>query len=139
MSEGNGAYSRRLRLLILQPTAFCNISCRYCYLPNRNETHRLQVDDLETVVHRLVKDDLFGEFVEICWHAGEPLAVGVPYYEAAVRTIRNIIPSGTAICHTIQTNGLLINQDWCRFFADNGVNLGISLDGPEDIHDRYRT
>jgi uncharacterized protein len=131
-------YSKSVRLLILQPTPFCNIDCTYCYLPGRSNKQTLRLADLSTIIHRLVDDDMFADFVEVCWHAGEPLVAGISYFEAAFRTIRDIIPPRVGINHTIQTNGTLIDDDWCSFFRTYDVSLGLSLDGPEHIHDRAR-
>ncbi len=131
-------YDGTLGLLILQATPFCNIDCRYCYLPNRNDTRRLELDKLATIVNQIKDDGLFGEFVEICWHAGEPLVVGIDYFRKAIRLIREIVPSSTSIIHTIQTNATLIDAEWCRFFREHNINLGISLDGPENVHDCRR-
>lgn len=125
-------------LLILQPTAFCNIDCNYCYLPRRNNKQRLSHETLANVIRNLSHDDVFAGNVEILWHAGEPMVVGIDYYERALAIIDECIPNGIAVRHAIQTNGTLIDRDWCAFFKANNFNVGLSIDGPRTYHDRQR-
>jgi uncharacterized protein len=72
------------------------------------------------------------------WHAGEPLAVPISYYEQAFAVIRREAPAGAVVRHCMQSNGTLINEAWCRFISDHDVSIGLSIDGPADIHDAHR-
>jgi uncharacterized protein len=74
----------------------------------------------------------------VVWHAGEPLVLPVEFYREAFRMIDRMKPADLAITHAFQTNGTLINHEWCAFFADERVNVGVSIDGPRRFHDRNR-
>lgn len=79
-----------------------------------------------------------GDSVRILWHAGEPLAVGLEFFEHATRIIHECNPCGVRLCQTIQTNGTLIDEAWCRFFAREKILVGLSVDGPAVVHDHHR-
>ncbi len=128
----------RTRLLILQPTPFCNIDCDYCYLPNRDSTARMSMETVRLAAQRLVDDGLVGESLTVVWHAGEPLVLPPDYYEQTITTIAQIVGSGCEVSHSIQTNGMLINDAWCDLFVRHRIRVGVSIDGPEDLHDRHR-
>lgn len=127
-----------LELLVLQGTPFCNLDCSYCYLPNRNDSRKMDLSVVEKAIERVLEAKLAdGEFTTV-WHAGEPLVLGVDYYERAIECIARIVPPEISVNHSFQTNGVLIDRAWCEFFNRHRVRLGLSIDGPQDIHDRYR-
>jgi uncharacterized protein len=101
-----------IELLVVQSTAFCNIDCRYCYLPGRSERRAMT----QETVARLFKDALSSPFcgdrITIVWHAGEPLAPGIEFYEQAFATIDRLNRGRVQIAQSVQTNGILINQAW---------------------------
>ena len=132
------APSLRTRLLVLQPTPFCNIDCDYCYLPNRQDTSRMSLDVVRLAAKRLADDGLAGSTLTVVWHAGEPLVVPPSYYEKAFAVVADAIGQECRISHSFQTNGTLINDEWCDLFARHAVRVGVSVDGPADIHDRHR-
>ena len=72
------------------------------------------------------------------WHAGEPLAAGIPFYRNAFDVVERHRPSHVTVRHSIQTNGTLVNSDWCRFLRTHKVDVGISIDGPKQLHDESR-
>jgi uncharacterized protein len=128
-----------LSLVVLQSTGFCNIDCSYCYLPGRANPH--QTMDLSTVAQtaRLVFDQsLVKHEIDIVWHAGEPLTLTPDYYENAIEIIEGARPPEAVIHYGIQTNGTLINDAWIDLFEQHKITVGISLDGPQDLHDRHR-
>jgi uncharacterized protein len=125
-------------LLILQPTPFCNIDCSYCYLPHRSDRTVLAIDDLRRIFTAVFKFPTITGHVTILWHAGEPLVPGTAYYRAAFSCIRKLCPADLQISHCIQTNGMLIDDDWCDLFREWDVSVGVSIDGPERIHDQAR-
>ena len=127
-----------MRLLILQPTAFCNLDCHYCYLPARSERGRMKLAILRTACARLAEADVLGANLDIVWHAGEPLAVPCDWYESAFAVVRGSLPATTAVRHHVQTNGTLVDDRWCLLLARHGVRVGVSLDGPAWLHDRHR-
>lgn len=126
------------RLLVMQPTPFCNIRCDYCYLPDRDSKARMQLSTVRQTVRRLADDGLLGPALSVVWHAGEPLAMPVEFYEAAFEAIRDAAGSGHAISHSMQTNAVLIDDEWCALFKRHGVEVGVSVDGPAELHDAHR-
>src|ERR1700757_1073862 len=111
------ATAPQLRLLVLQPTPFCNINCRYCYLPDRASRARMSIETLELVCTRVFESPWLGDKLEVAWHAGEPLTVPLTWYEEGIALMAEHCPPGLALEHRFQTNGLLLDHDWARFFA----------------------
>jgi uncharacterized protein len=126
------------RLLVLQPTSFCNIDCDYCYLPDRDKKHRMRPETLRSVLKNLVHDEVFAGTLEILWHAGEPLTLGIEYYRQANEIIDECVPSYVRVRQTFQTNGILLDESWCKFLKDGAYAVGLSLDGPQLYHDKHR-
>ena len=79
-----------------------------------------------------------GDSVRILWHAGEPLAAGLEFFQRACEIIRECNGRGIGITQIIQTNGTLITEEWCRFFVREKIRVGLSVDGPAEVHDRHR-
>jgi uncharacterized protein len=127
-----------LDLLILQPTPFCNLDCRYCYLPDRSNTKRMSMETLRQTLHRVVEGAGIGESLSIVWHAGEPLVVPREWYADAFAAAHSILPPTTRCQHHFQTNGVLVDDNWCAFIREHGVRVGVSVDGPERLHDLSR-
>lgn len=125
-------------LIVIQSTPFCNIDCSYCYLAQRDNKIQLGMPELRLIFEKLVNFPTISERVTVVWHAGEPLVLGVDYYEAAFSSIRDICPSNLRIEHSFQTNGMLINDAWCALFKRWDVGLGVSVDGPKHVHDAVR-
>lgn len=84
------------------------------------------------------KDRSVDRCVQLSWHAGEPLAAGIPFYARAFEVIASLAPSGVSVRHVMQTNGTLVNTAWCDFFREYGVRIGLSIDGPAELHDSNR-
>lgn len=126
------------RLLILQPTPFCNLDCDYCYLPNRDDTQRMSIETVRLAAQRLVDDGLAGPELTVVWHAGEPLAMPIAFYRQAFDVVAKVLGSATRVTHAMQTNATLIDAAWCALFAQHGVRVGVSIDGPAELHDRHR-
>jgi uncharacterized protein len=125
-------------LLVLQPTPFCNIDCTYCYLPHRSSKKRLTFELAEIIFKKLLAFPTIAESLTIVWHAGEPMVLPVSYYERMFELIRAIAPPYLNIRHSFQTNGMLISEAWCDFIKKWNVNIGVSIDGPRELHDLYR-
>jgi len=130
--------AEKVSLLVLQPSPFCNINCKYCYLPDRHDRSRMSADTLAAALRRVTDAGLVGESLSIVWHAGEPLTVPRDWYVDAFRSASKILPDRAAIEHNFQTNGLLINEGWCDFFREHRIRLGVSIDGPQALHDASR-
>lgn len=125
-------------LLVLQATPFCNIDCSYCYLTDRDDQSRMALSVIEKAVDQVLRAQLVKDELTVVWHAGEPLVLGVDYYRLAIERIAQLTPPGITIRHSFQTNGLLIDTRWCEVFKRSDVRLGLSIDGPERFHDRFR-
>lgn len=89
-------------------------------------------------IERLISEGLIGERLSIVWHAGEPLALPISFYHEAFATLSLLHIPREKISHSIQTNGMLINDRWCSFITDHCIRLGLSIDGPAFIHDAHR-
>ena len=127
-----------MTLAVIQPSPFCNINCDYCYLPDRAKTDRMGEETLRKVVEGLFATDLVREEITFVWHAGEPLAVPRDWYGKAFEIISRHAPAGVRITHSFQTNATLLNEEWCDFIQKTGVCMGVSIDGPDRIHDAHR-
>ena len=123
--------------------AACNLACRYCYYLEKAEAHpspgvpRMPPDLLESyIVQHLEASD--GPVTRFSWHGGEPTVLGIDYFREIVALQRRHRPPGRQITNGIQTNGLLVDDAWARFFSAERFGVGLSLDGPADLHDPYR-
>jgi len=123
----------------MQPTPFCNIDCEYCYLPNRSSTHKMDMNVLGKIVMEVFSSKLVSPPIDFLWHLGEPLAVPISFYEQAFSIIHEIgKDKGVGYSLSFQTNAMLINQNWIDLIKKNKINIGVSIDGPEFIHNRKR-
>lgn len=120
----------------------CNLDCRYCYYLDKAAQYggrqAVMSDELlELYVRQYIQANEVPT-VQFCWHGGEPLLLGLDFYRKAVALQRRYA-DGKHIENTLQTNGVLIDETWAEFFAANAFLVGVSLDGPEEIHDAFRT
>ena len=131
-----------LQLLVVQPTPYCNLDCDYCYLPNRDDRHRLSLELLEAALERVLESPYVGGDFTLLWHAGEPLTVPIAFYDAASACVRRALErwqgEPLTIHQSVQTNATLINEAWCDCFERNGIAVGVSMDGPAFLHDVHR-
>jgi uncharacterized protein len=128
----------RIELLVVQPTPFCNIDCRYCYLPDRKSKAVVARETLSNLFSQVFASGWVGDCLSVVWHAGEPMVLSIAFYRDAFQMIDRLKPADVTVAHSFQTNGTLMNEAWCEFFADHHVNLGVSIDGPRQFHDRNR-
>jgi uncharacterized protein len=131
-----------LRLLVLQPTPYCNLDCDYCYLTTRDDRAQLSLEVLDAALERVLGSPYVDGPFTLLWHAGEPLTMPQAFYDAASASIgaalqRHGLPPDT-VRQSLQTNGITIDADWCDCFARNGIHVGVSLDGPAFLHDAHR-
>lgn len=123
--------------------AACNLACRYCYylekagLSGADGRARMSEPLLETYIaqHIAASPD---EIIRFSWHGGEPTLLGLDFFRKAVALQKKLAPKGRRIVNGLQTNGTLLDADWGRFLAEEHFAVGISLDGPGEIHDRFR-
>ncbi|WP_156893347.1 radical SAM protein [Actinokineospora enzanensis] len=116
--------------MILQPATFCPMDCGYCYLPNRHRKQDMSVDTVEAIVHGMADDWFTDKPVEIVWHGGEPLAVGVDKFEELLQPFEPLRAAGKVV-QRVQTGAILINDAWCDLFKRYEIDVGVSIDGPE--------
>jgi uncharacterized protein len=128
----------KIQLLVVQPTPFCNIDCRYCYLPDRNSKSVVAPETLGNLFTQLFSSGWARDHLSVIWHAGEPLVMPVRFYREAFRMIDRQKPDDMLVTHSFQTNGTLIDEEWCEFLREERVNFGVSIDGPQHFHDRNR-
>ena len=128
--------------LMLKPAgSLCNLGCNYCYYLDKSEIYgghepRMTLEMLEKTVKDNIEANDVPE-VQFNWHGGEPLIIGIDFFRKAVEFEKKHA-DGKTIYNTIQTNGTLITREWAKFLRDNRFLVGVSIDGPKDIHDRYR-
>jgi uncharacterized protein len=137
MDEGNLLHTKT-QLVVLQPTPFCNINCRYCYLPNRTSTARMTSETVGRILEEVFSSSLVADPLTIAWHAGEPMVLPLSFYHDAYQRMEQLNTQKRHVITTFQTNGTRITQEWCDFFNLHQVTIGISLDGPQFLHDRSR-
>lgn len=126
------------RLVVLQPTSMCNLNCRYCYVPERQTKGVLDDVTFEKILDFVFACEFPRKKLDVLWHAGEPLIAGIGFFRNAIDMMARRQPPGLDIRHIIQTNGTLINVEWCKLFKEHSVQIGISLDGPQAVHDLAR-
>jgi uncharacterized protein len=129
-----------LNLLIVQGTPFCNIDCKYCYLPNRSDKQKITIETVEKILDRVLESDIVREDFTIVWHAGEPLIMPLSFYRDVTALVKRKNTTGHRIKQNFQTNGILLNDEWCAFLKENKdtFTITLSIDGPEFIHDNQR-
>ncbi len=127
----------RLQLLVLQPTPFCNLNCSYCYLPHRSDPRKMDEDMLAAIGARVVSSAAFTPDTTVLWHAGEPMVLPAAWYVRAAEILE--AHSGRKLGkQSFQTNATLINEEWLEYLKRPDVSLGVSLDGPAELHDTAR-
>jgi uncharacterized protein len=128
------------KLLVVQPTSLCNLNCSYCYVPERKDKTRLDIDKITKFVDNVDFKD--SSNLEILWHAGEPLTVGIDYFKEVTERVKEILSNKgipeSNVSFTIQTNATLITDQWADFFAAENYNIGVSIDGPQHLNDKNR-
>jgi len=128
--------------MIKPASADCNMRCDYCYYYRNSSIyqdsgpHRMELSVFEKILRQYLA--MPGTHKQVSWQGGEPLLAGLDFFKKAIELQHRYAKPDQMIENSLQTNGLLINDDWARFFAMENFLVGISLDGPEQIHDCYR-
>jgi uncharacterized protein len=121
----------------------CNLNCSYCYYSEKSKLYqegpiRIMDEDLLEICIKQIIDATTEPVITFSWHGGEPLLAGIDFYKKAVSIQKQWCPPGKTILNGIQTNGTLLTEEWCRFLSDNHFLAGISIDGPQSLHDNFR-
>lgn len=130
--------------VMAKPSGFvCNIDCEYCFYleketlyPDRNKNWRMSDETLELFIKQQI-DAQQGKNVDIAWQGGEPTLMGLDFFKKIV-ALSERYKGDKDVHHSIQTNGILLNNSWCEFLKQHNFLVGISIDGPAEIHDHYR-
>ena len=142
-NDGNNHVDRRFHVMAKPGGAKCNIDCQYCFYLHKdellNQSKQPKMDDatLEAFIKSYIESH-DGEEVVLSWQGGEPTLLGLDYFKKIVELQRKHAITGMRIENDLQTNGLLLNKDWCEFLVEHSFLVGLSIDGPEFIHDKYR-
>jgi uncharacterized protein len=126
----------RPRLIVLQPTPYCNINCDYCYLRNRDDRTVMAPAVLDAIKNKILPRLAPDAAPTIVWHAGEPTVVPVAWYEHAYAVLRPSVPAGATF--SLQSNGVSLSDAWIDFLKRSDTHIGLSIDGPQRFHDLRR-
>ncbi|MDO5447495.1 MAG: anaerobic sulfatase-maturation protein [Prevotellaceae bacterium] len=137
-------FSHPVYVMVKPVGAKCNLRCKYCYYLEKDAMYpslfftekQMSEELLETFIKQYIECQSQREVMFI-WHGGEPLLRGLDFYKKAIH-LQQQHARGHVIDNCIQTNATLLNEDWCKFFADNHWLVGVSIDGPEHLHNEYR-
>lgn len=133
---------RPFQLLIKPAGGDCNLRCQYCFylraleLYPESKRHRMSPEVLERVVRGLMEQPF--PHATFSWQGGEPTLMGLDFYRRAVALQREYGLPGRQVSNALQTNGSLLDEEWCRFFRQYNFLIGLSIDGPQEVHDAYR-
>src|SRR5688500_1695108 len=122
--------------------AICNLDCQYCYYLSKERlypTSKFRMS--ETLLEEYIRQYIEAQQVPVvtfAWQGGEPTLMGLEFYQQAVAYQQKHKQPGMQIYNSFQTNGVTLDEAWCRFCAEHNFLIGISLDGPRDLHDCYR-
>lgn len=128
--------------VLAKPTgATCNLNCSYCFFLSKERLYpgsrfRMSDDVLEAYLHQYLTTQQ--EVATIAWQGGEPTLMGLDFFRRSIALEQRAARPGLTVEHTLQTNGTLIDEAWCEFFCENKFLIGLSLDGPRELHDVYR-
>lgn len=135
---------RGFQVFVKPAGAACNLACGYCYYLDGGPDEgagRPPARMPDEVLEKFVADHYAAsadEVVRFSWHGGEPTVLGLDWFRRAVALERRLCPPGRSFANGLQTNGTLLDGDWARFLAAEGFAVGLSLDGPREVHDRFR-
>ena len=135
-------FAKPLYVMLKPASAHCNLACKYCYYLEKNklyptaQRHLMSDEMLEQFTREYIEAQTMSQ-VLFTWHGGEPLLRSIDFYRKAL-SLQQKYAGGRRIDNVIQTNGTLLTDEWCEFFAQNHWLVGISIDGPQPYHDHYR-
>lgn len=120
--------------------SLCNMRCSYCYYLDTDrgsDSKVMSFDLLEKYIREYIVASS-GPLLQFFWHGGEPTLAGIDFYQRAIELQKKHLPSGYSVINNIQTNGLLLDDEWCAFLVKEQFLVGLSIDGTEVLHDKYR-
>jgi uncharacterized protein len=129
--------------LLAKPSgSTCNIDCTYCFFLSKealypNEKNRMSDETLEVYIRQLIESHR-APHVTVAWQGGEPTLMKLEFFKRSVELVEKYRKPGQIVQHTFQTNGILLDDEWCEFFKKYNFLVGLSVDGPRELHDAYR-
>ena len=129
--------------LLAKPSgSTCNIDCTYCFFLSKeslypDEQHRMSGATLEAYIRQLLESHRMPQ-VTVAWQGGEPTLMKLDFFRRSIELVEKHRRPGQTVNHTFQTNGLLLDDEWCAFFKEHAFLVGLSVDGPRALHDAYR-
>ena len=138
----NSPVPPRIHVLAKPSGATCNLACSYCFFLDKellypSSNFRMSEETLEAFIQQLIESHRSSE-VTVAWQGGEPTLMGVDFYRKAIEYQEKYRKPGMTFENTMQTNGTLLDDEWCQFFKENNFLIGLSLDGPKRFHDAHR-
>ena len=140
--------SEKLFNIIIKLTSHCCLACDYCYIGPHQSQYGAKVMSLKMIEKalndflELVKDDrgadIDSKTIKLTWHGGEPLLAGLSYFKEIIDLEKSVIPSSFRVTNAITSNGVKFDKDWVDFFKKENFQIGISIDGPQHVHDLHR-
>jgi uncharacterized protein len=132
----------RIHVLAKPSGATCNLACSYCFFLDKellypSSDFRMSNDVLEAYIRQLIETHRSNQ-VTVAWQGGEPTLMGVDFYRKAIEYQEKYRRPGMTFENTMQTNGTLLDDEWCEFYKENDFLIGLSLDGPRQLHDAHR-
>ncbi len=131
------------RSFLIKPASWdCNLACDYCFYKRTvdtypdDEPHRMSEETFEKLVERAQLEET--QTISYIWQGGEPMLMGLDFYKKAIEIQEKHRKRGQQISNTLQTNGILIDDDWAKFLAEQNMLVGVSVDGPKELHDIHR-
>ena len=142
-AEATSEAPRSFHLLAKPTGAVCNLDCAYCFFLSKELLYpgsrfRMADDLLEEYIRQLIEAHAESPFVTVAWQGGEPTLMGVDFFRRSVELAERYLRPGQRVEYTIQTNGTLLDPEWAAFFREHDFLVGLSIDGPREIHDVYR-
>lgn len=143
MDKQNITESRGFAVIAKPVGSRCNMQCRYCYYLDKGQfsTHKKQSRMSFGLLEKLIRQTIEanpGPVVSFTWHGGEPMLAGLEFFRQVVALQKKYLPAGWQAWNNLQTNGLLLNREWCRFLRENRFDVGLSIDGDQLTHDENR-
>ncbi|RXE56757.1 anaerobic sulfatase maturase [Methanoculleus taiwanensis] len=142
MSGSDGEVPPAFHVMAKPTGARCNLACAYCFFLKKEElypdsTFRMTDGVMEEYIRQTIEGHRVPQ-VTIAWQGGEPTLMGLDFFQRAVEVQKKYAKPKTRIENTFQTNGILLDDEWCHFFHENQFLVGLSMDGPAELHDTYR-
>ncbi len=141
--EATGQQPQPFQIMAKPRGPVCNLDCAYCYYLSKERLYsdsdfRMSDELLAEYTRQYLESQAGLPEVTFAWQGGEPLLMGLDFFRRALELQREYAPAGVRVVNALQTNGTLLDAEWCRFFAEHDFLIGISIDGPRELHDEYR-